>query len=246
MWMLVLMMMKRTVAAFVIPPAVGGNECGICCSAWTGSRQSKTLSVRTIARNSIRPYSITATLTTTARSSSVSVSSSLDSGGFTSTLFLLPDLTPLLAAAVALGLLIAAQSFINQMLDGDQGLGAFLKDGSGYQRSRFRAVQKKKETTNDPLPWLKLPQLDFVEVAGQERELKMKQIAIIEQEQQQQQNAGVVPDSVYQELEQLRMAMNRELQEENISEAKRIRKQLEGLMKKNGIKYTPSEEDAFQ
>eukprot|EP00429_Kryptoperidinium_foliaceum_P039094 CAMPEP_0176178424 /NCGR_PEP_ID=MMETSP0120_2-20121206/91422_1 /TAXON_ID=160619 /ORGANISM="Kryptoperidinium foliaceum, Strain CCMP 1326" /LENGTH=59 /DNA_ID=CAMNT_0017516577 /DNA_START=1 /DNA_END=177 /DNA_ORIENTATION=- len=53
------------------------------------------------------------------------------------------------------------------MLEGDQGLGAFLKDGSGYNKSGFQNIQGSKGKSSDPLPWLKLPQLDFVEVSGQ-------------------------------------------------------------------------------
>jgi hypothetical protein len=168
---------------------------------------------------------------------SIHISASLDSD-----FVMRPDTTPLMTAVVALVLLVAAQSFINQMLDGDQGLGAFLKDGSGYNKSGFQSLkQKKTETSKDPLPWLKLPQLDFVEVAGQEKSTlpKMKQVIIVEEE-------NSVSDSVYQELERLRLALNRELQEENISEAKRIRDQLEKLMKDNGIEYKTTEEDAFQ
>ena len=76
-------------------------------------------------------------------------------------------------AIIALVLFVAAQTFINQMLSGDQGLGAYLSDGKGFQRSGFRPVSSGQTTTNeravanDPLPWLKLPKLDFVEVAGQ-------------------------------------------------------------------------------
>ena len=79
-------------------------------------------------------------------------------------------LSPFAIAGLALLLGIAAQSFINQMLEGDQGLGSYLKDGSGYNKSGFRRVDKasmKNDEMNDPLPWLKLPKLDFVDVAGQ-------------------------------------------------------------------------------
>ena len=85
----------------------------------------------------------------------------------------------------ALGLFIVSQSFINSMLEGDDGLGAYLSDGSGYNKSGFRMNNKKRRmgkggignnknddtqvavSGKDPIPWLKLPKLDFVEVAGQ-------------------------------------------------------------------------------
>lgn len=63
------------------------------------------------------------------------------------------------------------------MLSGDQGLAAFLKDGTGFQKSAFKERKPnpfgKNEnaplgSSKDPLPWLKLPTLDFVEVKGQE------------------------------------------------------------------------------
>jgi hypothetical protein len=164
--------------------------------------------------------------------------------------------TPAVAVIViiAVGLLIAAQSFINQMLEGDQGLAAFLKDGSGYNKSAFRSMQRQqqkqqqrqKSSSKDPLPWLKLPQLDFVDVAGQETApLRItNSMEILEQVQ-----GTSDTDEVYQELEQLRLKMNREVQEENIEEAKRIQSQLEKLMNDNGIEYktTAGEEgSAFQ
>jgi hypothetical protein len=154
----------------------------------------------------------------------------------------MPDSTPLLVVAVALGLLVAAQTFINQMLEGDRGLAAFLRDGSGYNKSGFQSGKKKSQSSSDPLPWLKLPQLDFVDVAGQEKLPKMKQIVILEDENQE------ASAAVLEELEQLRLKMNRELQEENTEEARRIRDQLEKLMKEKGIQYTASggDEDAFQ
>ncbi|KAG7349132.1 hypothetical protein IV203_011729 [Nitzschia inconspicua] len=189
------------------------------------------------------------TRTRTRTTTNTIVLSSLDSV-VESDLTLLPDVTPLLTAVIALVLLIAAQSFINQLLDGDQGLGAFLKDGSGYNKSGFRTVQQnqklqQEQSKKDPLPWLKLPQLDFVDVTGQEKPIPTrKSIAIIEEVK-----AGDVNDSVYQELELFRLQMNRELQEENWEEADRIRTKLERLMRENSIEYTTTteeEKDAFQ
>ncbi|KAL7551481.1 hypothetical protein ACHAWF_014681, partial [Thalassiosira exigua] len=84
--------------------------------------------------------------------------------------------TPAIALlAIAIG--FVAQTFINSMLKGDRGLGAFLSDGSEFSDSAFRPRRggDRSDTTTDaplsgpdPLPWLKLPQFDFVEVAGQE------------------------------------------------------------------------------
>lgn len=126
------------------------------------------------------------------------------------------DFSPLLVAACAIVLGVSAQSFINQMLKGDQGLGAFLKDGSGYNKSGFRQSPPSTIGSEDPLPWLKLPKLDFVEVAGQET--KQEELA-------------------YKRLEEIRVDMNEKLQEGKIEEASMIREELELLMKEAGIEY---------
>jgi hypothetical protein len=128
------------------------------------------------------------------------------------------DATPLIVVGVALGLGITAQGFINQMLEGDQGLGAFLKDGSGYNKSGFRTTNKPKSSSNDPLPWLKLPQLDFVEVAGQPSR----------QSEQ----------ALMQKLESLRLEMNDLLEQGKTENASIIRAELEALMDEAGIEYS--------
>lgn len=125
--------------------------------------------------------------------------------------------TPFLVALVALLIGVAAQTFINQMLEGDRGLGAFLKDGTGYNKSGFRQQDgKRAEERSDPLPWLKLPKLDFVEVAGQEK----------------------VDDSlIFAKLEELRIQMNQQLDQGNIVEASRLKEELEELMEVAGIDF---------
>ena len=124
------------------------------------------------------------------------------------------DTSPFLVAFVALAIGAAAQTFINQMLEGDQGLGAFLKDGAGYNKSGFRQVRRKQED-NDPLPWLKLPKLDFVEVAGQQDD-----------------------SMVFAKLEDLRVRMNQELELGNREQASILKEQLEQAMEAAGIEYT--------
>jgi hypothetical protein len=180
-------------------------------------------------------------------------------------MFLLPDnplLSPLVVVILALVLLVSAQTFINNMLEGDQGLGAFLKDGSGYNRSGYRPSNGKNTENNnadnsDPLPWLKLPRLDFVEVAGQREEQQAEEAAAAQAFKQEEQ------DRVYRELDRLKRELNTELEtvrnkrklerifndgesseeEEGISvgddmeKAKKIQSKLEGLMRAYGIKY---------
>ena len=136
------------------------------------------------------------------------------------------DVTPLLVVGVALGLGITAQGFINQMLEGDQGLGAFLKDGSGYNKSGFRTKTAKKplstSTSNDPLPWLKLPQLDFVEVAGQPPP------------------SGPSEKALMTKLESIRLEMNTLLEQGNLEAAALLREDLELLMDEAGIEFSNS------
>jgi hypothetical protein len=125
------------------------------------------------------------------------------------------DVSPFLVAGVALVLFAAAQTLINQMLDGDQGLGAFLKDGSGFNRSGFNKAADQKNR-DDPLPWLKLPKLDFVEVAGQ---------------------ADQEAAAAYERLETMRIEMNQRREEGNTDEATAIKDKLEMLMRANGIEF---------
>ena len=128
------------------------------------------------------------------------------------------DASPFLVAGVALLIFAAAQTFINQMLNGEEGLGAFLKDGSGYNRSGFNKVTDQKER-DDPLPWLKLPKFDFVEVAGQvDREA-----------------------AAYEQLEIMRSEMNQRLEEGNTVKATAIKDKLETLMRENGIEFKAGE-----
>ncbi|VEU35716.1 unnamed protein product [Pseudo-nitzschia multistriata] len=180
--------------------------------------------------------------------SSSSLLSGIQTTEMDTSMFLLPDnplLSPLLIATVALVLLISAQSFINKMLEGDQGLGAFLSDGSGFNRSGFRPSNRGDDggKDKDPLPWLKLPRLDFVEVAGQ-NELPPPDAAANEMDEEERQRA-------YEELEGLRLRLNRELENvrkrraqdgetstgDDMAEARRLQTKLEGLMKLYGIEY---------
>jgi hypothetical protein len=128
------------------------------------------------------------------------------------------EVSPWLVVGVALTLGIAAQTFINTMLKGDQGLGAYLKDGSGYNRSGFRGKKSTEDEKEDPLPWLKLPKLSFVEVAGQ-----------------------VDEDLDYKTLERIRVEMNERLEEGKVEEASILREELEILMKDAGIEYKSEE-----
>lgn len=126
----------------------------------------------------------------------------------------LPLVPVVLVTALVLG--VAAQSWINSLLSGDQGLGAYLKDGNGYSGSGFRPRQSTDATDDgDPLPWLKLPKLDFVEVAGQ----------------------GPSEAQVIERLEALRSEMQTERERGNEVEAASIQKELESLMAASGFEF---------
>lgn len=177
---------------------------------------------------------------------------SISSANFDSTLFLLPDnplLSPVVVVLLAAALFFSAQTFINTMLEGDQGLGAFLRDGSGYNRSGYRPNTSDDEPqSKDPLPWLKLPSLDFVEVAGQDSQgTSLDQQLQIQDEEQ---------ERVYKELDRLKEELNRELQSvrrrrlegmaaedgvDEMAKANLLQAKLEGLMSAYDINYETDE-----
>ena len=117
------------------------------------------------------------------------------------------------------------------MLKGEQGLGAFLNDGTGYSKSGFKPRSKRAGAQDDaplggpdPLPWLKLPQFDYVDVAGQETESRLDP----EQEKE-----------IMSRLEDLADLLKNEVQNNNIEEASHLRRQLENLMEEYGYQYEP-------
>eukprot|EP00532_Pseudo-nitzschia_australis_P004675 CAMPEP_0168203254 /NCGR_PEP_ID=MMETSP0139_2-20121125/24746_1 /TAXON_ID=44445 /ORGANISM="Pseudo-nitzschia australis, Strain 10249 10 AB" /LENGTH=211 /DNA_ID=CAMNT_0008129073 /DNA_START=83 /DNA_END=719 /DNA_ORIENTATION=- len=124
-----------------------------------------------------------------------------------------------------------------------------LRNRSGY-RPGNKNNRGDDGKDNDPLPWIKLPRLDFVEVAGQ-KDLPppVAAAATIDRKEQQR---------VYEELENLRLRLNRELEnvrkrrqdatgataiggqddvDDDMAEAKRLQNSLEGLMKLYGLEY---------
>jgi len=146
------------------------------------------------------------------------------------TIFQVASPTVLLVVALALG--IAANGWINRLLSGDQGLGSFLSDGSGFNKSGFKPVtgDQDRAASSDPLPWLRLPKLDFVDVAGQEE--------LGREDFEKGRLSGSVQDNqVLVKLESLREKMNQKLADGNVEEALVLRKELEKTMNDNGIQY---------
>ena len=126
---------------------------------------------------------------------------------------------------VALVLVTAAQTLINSMLNGDQGLSAYLSDGSGYNKSGFKRRDDGTDGRGvrgggDPLSWLRLPRLDFVEVAGQDS-------AVAEDEE-----ALVVL-----KLDGLAERLRFEIQDGEKKKAEKTAVELESLMQKYGFSY---------
>ncbi|KAL7507515.1 hypothetical protein ACHAXN_005835 [Cyclotella atomus] len=141
-----------------------------------------------------------------------------------------------LATITAIFLLITAQSFINFLLKGDRGLGAFLSDGSGYNKSGFRPMNRNNRPSatrdggrmdKDPLPWLKLPTLDYVDVAGQET-IKMNGKS---------QEEEVV---LLRRMEEMKDQIRFKLEEGEYDAAKKIELELELLMKVEGYEFKKS------
>ena len=130
--------------------------------------------------------------------------------------FMLSSAPFIVGFALAFG--IAAQGFINSMTWGERGLGAYLSDGKGFGRSRFSPASGSGDAVSgeDPLPWLKLPKLDFVEVAGQTGDAEIQ-------------------------LEALRLKMDCALRDGNLEKATELRQELEDIMTATGFDYTPNE-----
>jgi len=155
----------------------------------------------------------------------------------------LPALNPLaapLAAIAALILVVAAQSWINQLIGGERGLGAFLSDGTGYNKSGFKP-RKRGFVLNedrplggpDPLPWLKLPDLDFVEVAGQpSRKNEISKQYGVDQDFFKSQTKIVA------KLELLKAEMKMEVERGNMKKAKLTENELEILMKEHDYDFS--------
>eukprot|EP00977_Amphora_coffeiformis_P015593 scaffold4584_cov98-Amphora_coffeaeformis.AAC.2 len=141
---------------------------------------------------------------------------------------------PSFLVIVALALFLAAQGWINQQLQGDQGLGAFLKDGAGYKKSAFRPMMAKQDSQravrNDPLPWLSLPKLDFVQVAGQEP-------TKTNTNNNNNNNNNNTDPILLEQMEQLRIEMTQQVKLGNVAEATALKNKLEAIMRDNGFEF---------
>jgi len=152
-----------------------------------------------------------------------------------------------IVVCVAVLLAFFAQSWINSLLGGDQGLGAFLSDGKGFGNSGFKPRSRpitderaipgditKPLGGPDPLPWLKLPELDYVDVAGQPKKPKRARRPMKEMLP----SMGRDDSKVISKLESLREKMKVEVERGNLENAKRVENELEALMKENGYDFS--------
>jgi len=147
---------------------------------------------------------------------------------------------PILVAASFL-LFLSAQAFINTLLSGDRGLGNYLSDGGGYGRSGFVPRRKGEDASDaplsgpDPLPWLKLPQFDYVEVKGQPRNSRSETFTEAGGNERSSDKSDVLV-----ELELMRDQMRMKVEEGDMVAAKQIENRLRELMKREGFEYTSS------
>jgi hypothetical protein len=144
---------------------------------------------------------------------------------------------PLIVIVAAI-LAFSAQLWINSLIGGEQGLGAYLSDGSGYNKSAFKQRKRssKGDEGEDPLPWLNLPEFDFVDVAGQS-----KKSTILKQSS----NRGQVTTAterdqseVLFQLDLLRAQIKMEVELGNLEAAKEVEIRLERLMKEEGYDFS--------
>jgi hypothetical protein len=137
-----------------------------------------------------------------------------------------------LVLAFGLVVLVAAQSFIGGLTAGGEGgLGAFLRDGRGYSKSAFKLDPSNRAASSDPLPWLKLPRLDYVEVAGQEarRQRPVRERRGEVEGDGQMRGRGEILDR----LRGLQDEMEKSLGTGDYEEAERLRVALSGLISDN-------------
>mmetsp|Transcript_67832 Transcript_67832/g.136512 ORF Transcript_67832/g.136512 Transcript_67832/m.136512 type:complete len:154 (-) Transcript_67832:321-782(-) len=77
------------------------------------------------------------------------------------------DFTIIDPVPITFGVLVVGYAAVNfqiSLLQGKSGLSNYLKDGKGWRGSAYQ--EEDTQTRADPMPWLKLPKLDFVEVYG--------------------------------------------------------------------------------
>ena len=144
---------------------------------------------------------------------------------------------PLIVIVAAI-LAFSAQSWINSLIGGEQGLGAYLSDGSGYNKSAFKQRKRssKGDEGEDPLPWLNLPESDFVDVAGQ-----TKKSTTLKQSPIRRQATSAIerdPSEVIFQLDLLRAQIKMEVELGNLEAAKEVEIRLERLMKEEGYDFS--------
>jgi hypothetical protein len=88
-------------------------------------------------------------------------------------------------------------------------------------------MQQDRAVSSDPLPWLRLPKLDYVEVAGQKDQARED----FERGRMKNLSTTADPSLVVQQLEDLRGRMNQKIAQGDMDAAESLRQQLEAKMK---------------
>lgn len=194
----------------------------VLCGAWTTGSSfvpSRALVSTPVVSSNGFKIGVHTTATSSSRTQLFAAVEATEQSGWIITQIASPQL--LLLVSLVLG--VVANGWIQRLLNGEQGLGSFLSDGSGFNKSKFKPLRSDEDRAvqSDPLPWLRLPQLDFVEVAGQEsRAPNLRD-----------------NDAVVTQLEMLRVRMNDQLAAGNVAEANALRQQMETIMRESIVQF---------
>lgn len=127
--------------------------------------------------------------------------------------------TSLIVAASGLGVLLGAGSLIAGAYEGEKGLGAFLRDGEGYQKSGYKddKLEARRMKAPDFLDKVSLPAFDFVQVYSGE-------------------------ENAVEQAENLRKELSKTLDLGDVDKARQIERKLNKVMRDNGLRYDDDDE----
>lgn len=130
--------------------------------------------------------------------------------------------TSLFVASAGVVVLFGAGSLIVGAYEGEKGLGAFLRDGEGYQKSGYKddKLEPRRMKAPDFLDKLSLPNFDFVQVYSAE-------------------------ENAVEQAENLRRELSETLATGDTDKAALIERRLEKVMRDNGLRYEGDREEEF-
>lgn len=89
------------------------------------------------------------------------------------------------------------------------------------------------------MPWLKLPEFDYVDVAGQSKKPKLQQLQKIQSDDLSDMSRDSRNEAeIVSRLELLFAEMKKEVDNDNLIEAKRIELELEKIMEEEGYNFS--------